>query len=153
MSQSNSGKVQFTTILLVLAIATAGYFAFALLPAFADNYNARQAMESVVNQAWRRMGKEEVHKQILEKLSKIGTHLEQPAGSDAVVEVGGLPVDDDSVVVTCTDERADCTRDNGDITVVVNYVRVVPLPYLKGKTVSLHFAPKCTESLKPVNWD
>jgi hypothetical protein len=152
VSQSNSGKVQFTTVLLVLGIAIAGYFAVTLVPAFSDNYTARQAIESVVNQGWRRMGKEEIHKQVLEKLSQIGTHLEQPADG-AVHEVSGLPVDDDSVVVTCTDERGDCMNQEGDISVTVTYNRVIPLPYLTGKTITLHFAPTCKESLKPVNWD
>lgn len=150
--RSNSGMMQWTTALLILGIAIAGYFFWALLPAYADNYTARQSIESVVNQGWRRMGKEEIHKQVLEKLSTIGSHIEQPAGG-LPIEVKGLPVDDDSVVVTCTDTRADCSESSGEVQVTVTYTRVMELPYWKGKTISLHFSPTAKETLQPATWN
>jgi hypothetical protein len=143
--------MQFTTVLLILAIAIAGYFFWAMLPAYEDNYTARQSIEGVVNQGWKKTGKEEIHKQILEKLSTIGSHVETPAGG-VPVEVRGLPIDDDSVVVVCTDSRADCSASEGDVQVTVNYTRVVPLPFLGHKTISLHFSPSAKESLQPANW-
>lgn len=146
-----SGGVQFTSILLILAIAIVGYFFWALVPAFSDNMDARQAISGIINQAWRRMGKEEIHKQVLEKLSTIGSHVETPAGGVTTV-VKGLPIDDDSVVVLCSDEPGDCSTADGEVTVTVTYTRVVPLPYLTGKSLTLHFAPTAKESLKPAQW-
>ena len=149
--RTNAGEIQFTSVLLLLAIATAGYFAWALLPAVADNYTAKQTIGGIVNQGWKRMGKEEMHKETLEKLSTIGSHIEQPPGGQPI-EVKGLPIEDDSVVVVCTDPREDCSESDGEVTITVTYTRVVPLPYLKSKSVSLHFAPSAKETLKPAAW-
>ena len=150
--RTNSGEVQFTSILLILAVAIGGYFAFALIPAVADNYTAKQEIGGVVNQGWKRMGKEEMHKTVLEKLSRIGSHIEQPPDGKPI-EVKGLPIDDDSVQVVCTDTREDCTDSEGEVTITVTYTRVVPLPYLKGKSVSLHFSPSMHDTLKPADWN
>jgi hypothetical protein len=144
--------MQWTSVLLLLLIAVAGYFAYTLLPAFEDNYTARQAIAGIVNQGWRHLGQTEIHRQILEKLSTIGSHVELPAGGQPI-EVKGLPIDDDSVVVVCTDQQGDCSGADGEVMATVSYTRIISLPYLTGKTISLSFSPSAKESLHPVNWE
>jgi hypothetical protein len=148
--RSERGQVQFTSILLLLAIAAGGYLIYALLPAYVDNYTLKQDLSGIVNQAWRRAGQAELQKQVVEKAQSIGSHVEIPPGGLPVV-VKGLPVGDEETVVTCTDTAHDCTGD-GEVQITVSYVRIVALPYLTGKTVTLHFSPSAKESLQPVEW-
>ncbi|MHB8419890.1 MAG: hypothetical protein ACYDCL_17590 [Myxococcales bacterium] len=149
---ADAAEFQWTTYLLVIGIGVAGYLGYSLYPAFVDNMDAAQQLHSVVNDGWRRIGKDEIHKRVLEKLSAIGSHLETPAGG-AVTEVRGLPIDDDDVVVTCSDQDQDCSEQTGDVTVTVHYTRHMPLPGLKGKSITLHFNPSASASLAPVNWN
>jgi hypothetical protein len=144
------GRIQFTSILSILLITVGGYFAYALVPVYADNYTLKQDLSGIANQAWRKMGKEELQKQVIEKASAIGSHVEIPRGG-LPVTVKGLPVGEDEVVVVCTDQAGDCSGD-GEVTVAVNYARIVPLPYLKDRFVTLHFSPSAKETLKPVEW-
>ena len=148
---TTSGEVQFTSLLLLVVLAAIGYFAYALFPGVADNYTLKQQMSGVVNQAWKRLGKEDVHKQVMEKAGAIGTHIEQPAGG-LPIEAPGLPIAEEDVVVVCTDQAQDCTKDDGEVFVTVTYARVMPLPYFKGKSLTLHFSPSVHETLKPAAW-
>src|SRR5580704_3970731 len=63
------GRIQFTSILTLLLISVGGYFAYALTPAYVDNYTLKQDLSGIANQAWHRMGKEELQKQVIEKAS------------------------------------------------------------------------------------
>ena len=54
--------------------------------------------------------------------------------------------------MTCTDPTHDCTDPEGSVIISVSYTRLMLLPYLKGKYLTLHFAPSATESLQPVEW-
>ena len=145
------GRIQITSILLLLAIAAGGYFAYVLLPPYSDNYTLKQDLSGVANQAWKKAGQRELQKQVIEKAQSIGTHLEIPP-SGLPIEVRGLPVGEDEVVVTCTDSSHDCTGGDGEATITVTYLRIIALPYLKGKYVKLNFAPSVKESLQPVEW-
>jgi hypothetical protein len=69
------------------------------------------------------------------------------------VEVTGLPVTDDDVTITCTDTNGDCSAQEGQVTIAVSYVRHMPLPWWKGKFITLHFHPSATETLLPANWN
>jgi hypothetical protein len=145
-----SGRIQFTSILTLLLITVGGYFAYALVPAYADNYTLKQDLSGVANQAWHKMGKEELQKQVIDKASAIGSHVEIPVGG-LPITVKGLPVGDDEVTVLCTDPSGDCSGD-GEVMISVNYGRIVELPYLKGRFVTLHFSDSAKETLKPVEW-
>ncbi|HUB08441.1 MAG TPA: hypothetical protein VMB50_15660 [Myxococcales bacterium] len=149
---ADAAEFQWTTYALVLGIAAVGYVGYAIFPAFVDNMDASQQIHAVVNDGWRRIGKDEIQKRVLEKLSTIGSHVETPAGGAATV-VRGLPVTDDDVIVTCTDQDQDCSDQSGDVTVSVHYARHMPLPWLKGKFITLHFSPSANASLAPVNWN
>jgi hypothetical protein len=149
---ADAAEFQWTTYLLVIGIALAVYIGWALFPAYVDAMDATQAVHGVVNDAWRRVGKEELQKRTLEKLSAIGHHMETPAGG-VPTEVRGLPVTDDDIIVTCTDPNADCSEQEGDVTITVNYERHMPLPYWKGKFITLHFHPSAHETLMPAVWN
>ncbi len=139
------------SILLLLLLSGVAYFAYALLPAFFDNYTLKQDMSGIVNQAWHKQGQIELQKQVIAKAAAIGSHVEIPP-SGLEVSVRGLPIGEDEVVVTCTDSTHDCSNPEGEVTIVATYTRIVALPYLKGKFVTLHFSPSVKESLHPVEW-
>ncbi len=145
------GRIQFTTILTLLLISVGGYFVWVLLPAYIDNYTLKQDLSGVANEAWHKLGKDELRKQVIEKASGVGTHIEIPP-SGLPVTVRGLPIGEDEVVVTCTDQTADCSSSEGDVMINVTYTRIVAMPYLTGKFITLHFSPSAKESLKAVEW-
>ena len=91
-------------------------------------------------------------KRTLEKLSVIGHHIEIPAGGSPK-EVPGLPVTDENITVACTDTGQDCSEQEGEVTLTVNYERRVELPFLKGKSITLHFHPSASGTLLPANWN
>jgi len=145
------GFIQFTTILTVLALSIGGYFLYALLPAYTENYTLKQELSGVANQAWHKLGREELQKQVIAKATGIGSHVEIPP-SGLPVTVKGLPIGEDEVSVTCTDSARDCTGADGSVVIAVSYMRIMTLPYLSGKHLTLHFSPSATESLQPVEW-
>jgi len=136
---------------MLLVITVGGYFSYVLLPAYIDNYTLKQDISGVVNEAWHKVGQTELQKQVIDKASGIGSHVEIPP-SGLPVTVRGLPVGEDEVTVTCTDSSHDCTGSDGNVVITVTYTRIVELPYLKGKYVTLHFSPSASESLQPVEW-
>ncbi len=148
---ADRAEFQWTTYALVLAIGTAAYIGYALFPAFSDNMDATAAVHAMVNDAWQKMGKEELQKRMLEKLSTIGHHVETAAGGSPK-EVAGLPIGDEDITITCTDTTQTCSDQEGQITISVNYERHMPLPFLKGKYITLHFHPSATETLLPAKW-
>ncbi len=145
------GFIQFTTILTFAAIGVVGYFAYALGPAYLDNYTLKQDLSGIANQAWHKRGREELQKQVIEKAAGIGSHVEIPP-SGLPVTVKGLPIGEDEVTVTCTDSARDCSGADGSVVIGVSYMRIMTLPYLTGKHIDLHFSPSTTESLQPVEW-
>ncbi len=149
--RTESGEFNFVALLLLSGVALAGYLAYALLPAFSDEMDVAQQLHAVANDGWRRIGKEEMHKRVLEAMGKIGNHIETPAGG-LPTEVPGLEVNDDDVEISCTDQSQDCSDLTGDVTIAVHYTRLVPLPWLQGKFVTLHFSPSAHASLQPVKW-
>ena len=149
---ADAAEFQWTTYALFLGLGLACYVGYSIFPAFVDNMDAAQQLHGVVNDGWRLPGKEELHKRVMEKLATIGKHVETPAGG-ATTEVSGLPIDDDSVEVVCTDQNEDCSAQQGDVTVTVHYTRRMPLPGLKDKFITLHFSPTASASLAPVNWN
>jgi hypothetical protein len=149
--QGERGQIQFTSILTLLVVAAIGYLGYALLPAYADNYTLKQDLSGIANQGWRNMGQLAMQQAVIEKAQGIGSHIEIPTGG-LPVQVKGLPVGEDETVVTCTDASHDCSGADGDVQITVTYTRIVALPYLKDKTVTLHFSPSVKESLHPVEW-
>ena len=151
MRGRSAGFIQFSTVLLILGLAVGGYFAYVIAPAYIDNYTLKQDLTGIANQAWRRVGRDELRKQVVDKAATIGSHVEIPEGGLPIV-VRGLPVGDDEVTVTCTDAAGDCSGDEGEVFIAISYTRIMLLPYLKGKFVTLHFSPTAKETLKPVEW-
>ena len=136
---------------MLLVLSLAGYFTYALLPAYTENYTLKQELSGVANQAWHKLGRDELQKQVIAKATGIGSHVEIPP-SGLPVTVKGLPIGEDEVSVTCTDAAHDCSGDEGSVVIAVTYVRIMILPYLSGKYLTLKFSPSATESLKPVEW-
>ncbi len=151
--RARSGRIQGSSLLLLLLAAAAGWLAYAVWPAIADNLEAERQLHAIANDAWRRIGERQIHDRVLDALAKIGSHVETPAGGQAV-EAAGLPIDDDEqhVVVTCTDPNEDCSDSQGQITITVHYTRSVPLPGLQGKYLTLHFNPSAESGLEPPTW-
>ena len=149
--RAESGEINFVAVLMLCGVALAGYFAYALMPAFSDEMDVSQQIHAIANDGWRRIGKDELHKRVLEAMGKIGHHVETPAGGQPT-DVPGLEVEDDDVEITCTDQDQDCSDAAGDVTIAVHYTRQVPLPGLQGKFVTLHFNPSAQASLQPVKW-
>jgi hypothetical protein len=148
---ADSAEFQWSTWALALALVGVVYVGYALYPAFFDNMDATAVVHSVVNDAWHKLGREELQKRTLEKLASIGHHIETPAGGSPK-EVPGLPVTDENITVTCTDTGQDCTEQQGEVTLSVNYERHMPLPFLKGKYITLKFHPSATGTLLPAQW-
>ena len=149
--RGQSGEIQFMSVVLIAAVLAAGYLGYALYPAYSDELDASQAIHGIANDGWRRIGKEELHKRVMEKLARIGSHVETQAGGQPT-EVPGLPIGDDDVTVVCTDQDQDCSESTGEVTLSFQYVRHVPLPGLTGKYLTLHFSSNATASLLPVKW-
>ncbi len=83
--------------------------------------------------------------------ASVPTSRSRPADCRSAVK--GLPVGEDEVSVICTDQSAhDCSGADGDVEITVTYTRIVELPYLKGRFVTLHFSDSAKETLKPVEW-
>jgi hypothetical protein len=105
----------------------------------------------MVNDAWRKIGREELKKRMLEKLSTIGHHVETPAGGSPK-DAPGLPITEEDIIVTCTDTGQDCSEQAGEVTITVNYERHMPMPFLKDKYITLHFHPSASGTLLPAQW-
>jgi hypothetical protein len=137
---------------VLLLLAGAGYLFYALYPAFLDNMDIQTTLHAVANDGWRRKGREDLHQQIMNKLANVGFHFEPSEDGSTPVRVRGLGVPEDDVVVTCTDRTQDCSENDGKIYVEVRYQRVMPLPGLTGKNVTLRFSPHAEATLAAVNW-
>jgi hypothetical protein len=148
---ANNAEFQWTTYAAVLGIAAAGYVGWAIYPAFSDNMELAQSIHAVANEAWRLTGKAEMEKRVMEACSRIGHHLETPPDGTEQ-DVPGLPVGDGDLTVDCSDRAQDCTEAEGTVTITVKYTRRMPLPWLKGKFITLHFGPTAHETLKPADW-
>jgi hypothetical protein len=148
---AETGAVQASTIYLLLAACIAGYLIYAIFPAFSDNFLLKQAIQQVANDAWRLVGREELKARVLAKLPTIGSHSVANA-TGHLVQVPGLKVSDGDVQIVCTDHGEDCSAGEGEVAISVEYVRTVPLPFLKEKTISIHFHPSARAALTPVVW-
>jgi len=129
-----------------------GYLGLAVYPAFSDEIEVRQQLHAVANEGWHHKGREELHRQVMEKLSGIGFHWERPDDGGPVRMAPGLGLTDDDVVVTCTDRGQDCSESDGRVEIRVRYQRLMPLPFLTGKNVTLNFSPHADATLNPVAW-
>jgi hypothetical protein len=146
-----SGAIQATTFLLLLALCLAGYLAYALFPAFNDNFSVKQAIQQIANDGWRLTGREDLRNRVIAKLPTIGSHAVADS-TGHLVEVPGLLVSEPDVTVSCGDRGQDCSAAEGQVVISVEYRRVVPLPFLKEKTLTLHFHPSASAVLTPVVW-
>jgi hypothetical protein len=146
-----SGQVQGSLLVVFVVALALGYLGWALYPAITDEMYVRQSLHAIANEGWHHGGRSDLHKQVMDKLATIGTHLETPADGPARA-VQGLGVQDDDVVVSCTDRTQDCTDDTGEVQIQVRYQRVMPLPFLTDKSITLHFSPHADATLKSVNW-
>ena len=136
--------------MLLLALGGA-YLFYALYPAFLDEIEVRSSLHSVANDGWHHHGREDLHKQIMDKLATIGFHSETlDDGSTSTVR--GLGVPDEDVVITCTDATQDCSGSDGKVVIEVSYERVMPLPWWKGKSITLRFSPHADATLNTVSW-
>jgi hypothetical protein len=149
--RSQSGQIQFSLVLVVLVALLGGYFFYALYPAFLDEIDVRQAIQAVANDGWHLKGREDLHRQVMDKLAVIGSHPDVRDDGTPIV-VRGLGVPDDDVIITCTDPIQTCSDANGKVFIEVRYQRVMPLPWWTGKTVSLRFSPHADATLNAVSW-
>jgi hypothetical protein len=136
----------------VLLVALLGaYILYALYPAFLDELEVRTTLHSVANEGWHRKGREDMHRQVMDKLATIGFHLDT-VEEGPPVQVRGIGVAEEDVVITCTDRSQDCSDNDGKVLIEVHYERVMPLPWLTGKSVTLKFNPHAEATLATVAW-
>jgi hypothetical protein len=140
-----------STVLLLLILGLAGYLVYTIFPAFSDNVSVKQAIQVTANEAWHGVGREELRNRVLGKLASMGSHAVTNA-TGHLEERPGLGVTDRDVEVVCSDRGQDCSSQDGRVSISVEYVRVVPLPFLKDKKVSLHFHPSASAAMTPVLW-
>jgi hypothetical protein len=146
-----SGAIQATTVILLLGLCIGAYLVYAIFPAYTDNLAVKQAIQQIANDAWRLPGREDLRSRVVAKLPTIGTHP-VPDSTGHLVEVPGLQVADADIQVDCGDRGHDCTVAEGRVEISVEYQRTIPLPFLKDKTISVHFHPTGGATLTPVVW-
>ena len=149
--RSQSGQVQVSLVLVVLLALGGAYLLYAIYPAIVDEINVRQELHAIANEGWHRKGREELHREVMAKLAMIGFHVET-RDDGTPVQMAGLGVPDDDVVITCTDRGQDCSEADGKVFIEVRYQRVMPLPGLTGKSLTLRFSPHADATLNAVNW-
>ncbi len=146
-----SGQIQFSVILSLLVMLGIVYLIWAVFPAVSDEIEVRQALHAIANDGWHHGGRADLQKRLMDKLATIGSHAETT--TDGVSRIApGLGLQDEDVTITCTDRTQDCTEEPGQVDIQVRYERVMPLPLLTGKNITLRFHPHADATLKPVNW-
>jgi len=146
-----SGAIQATTVILLLALCVAGYLVYAVFPAYNDNFTLKQTIQQIANDGWRLSGREDLRNRVIAKLPTMGAHAAIDS-SGHLVEVPGLLVSERDVTVSCSDRGHDCGAAEGQVEISVEYRRVLLLPFLKDKTISLRFHPSARAALTPVVW-
>jgi hypothetical protein len=146
-----SGAIQATTVLLVLAVCCGAYLVYALFPAYSDNLLVKQTIQQIANDAWRLAGREELRSRVMAKLPTLGSHVVADS-TGHLISAPGLLVPDRDVQIDCSDRGQDCSVAEGQVVISVEYKRVVPLPYLKDKQITVHFHPSARAALTAVIW-
>ncbi len=137
-----SGKVNPVSLVLILAVVGGIWAVVDLAPAYLDHLDVDEAVTSAVNTAGKgRWSDEQLTKQILGKLDRVGRHWEEDASSGEPAELLGLGLTEENVVI----ERDTVAN---RISIAVEYDRMMQLKPLS-RLVKLHFSAKRDGAIPP----
>jgi hypothetical protein len=136
-----SGKVNPVSLVLILAVIGGIWAAIDLAPAYLDQFDVDEAVASAVNTAGKGgWSDEQLTKQLLGKLGRVGKHWEEDSNGEQA-ELLGLGLTEDNVTI----ERDTVAN---RISIVVEYDRMMQLAPLK-RLVKLHFSSKGEGAIPP----
>ncbi len=131
---SQSGKINFITLLLVAGLVFAGYAGFIYLPLWIDHLDVNRRCEESLNSTWRRQDPRHTKEDFLRRIHDIAT-VEKEIGGD-LKEVPAIDPGDYLEVNLDQSVRPPI------LSIDVSYEREVTLPLIGGTRV-FHFSAYC----------
>jgi hypothetical protein len=115
----DSGKVSLGTLVLLLLLGGAVYFAALYVPLWVDSLDVREAVAAAHNLAGQNRNDAVLRNEIRHRTAQMGTHEETDSFGDTVT-VPGLGLTDEQILI----ERNEVT---GSVFIEVDWERVVTL--------------------------
>ncbi len=139
------GAISWVTAVLILALGTAGYLAWAFVPVYLDHYEVKQIVREFSNRAVRNPDDSALKREMCQKFEAI-REVEEAGEDGRARRLPALRIAPDEVVW----ER-NASASPPTLHVAFTYVRLVRLPFLD-RTVERTFAIDSTRDINVPNW-